>query len=892
MRHLRVLIRHLRSIFRSGSLDADTRAELARHYRLEIERHLEAGMTPEAAKRQARLDIGSIDEFTEASRTARGLGWWDALRGDVRYAFRQIRKRPGFSAAAILTLAIGVGATAAVFAVVDAVLLRPLPYPESDRLYSLFEVNSRGNVGRTRTTFLNFLDWRDQASSFDGMAAHIGTGFTLTGRGDPEFVLGQQVTTNLLDVLRVTPLLGRSFLSHEGKAGNHRVILLTYGLWNAHFGGDPSVVARPTIVNAEPYEIIGVLPPSFAYPDATYRLLTPFVTEGTLPGGPPRTRSARYLRVVGRLGAGVAETAARSELAVVGKRLADAYPESNQTVSIGMTRLRDDVTGDAGRNLVVVLVAVAFVLVIACVNVAGLSIARGHARAREFAVRTAIGASRGRLIRQLTTEGLVLFATGGALGLALAGWGVAALGATLPASLPRAHEIAIDARFFLFGSLLTLVAGVLSSALPALQIARRDLSGDLTSSRGAVSPHRRAQRTRGALIVAQVAAAVVLLAGAALALESYARVTAADKGFDATGTMTFGFVLRDTTFRTAGAMRAFMARANDALQAAPGVVFAGTTTHLPLADNNFENTFTVDGSPVADGQDPPLAGVRGVSGRFLPALGVRLLQGRDFEPADTATSQPVAIVTADFARRYVTNGQVVGARVKMGGADSDDPWRTIVGVIDPIRHTGLDREPRPEVWLPFDQMPEGLMTTWFRGVNVVVRTGVEPASAVPSLRAAMRNLDPDLPLVRVQSMSDLASASTAERRLETSLLAAFGSIALTLSAVGLFGVLAFYVSQHVQEFGVRLALGATPLGLLGFVMRRGLLLLAAGLLVGLPGAALMGRGMSTLLYEVHPFDPMAFGGAILMLAIVALAACALPARRAMKTDPLVALRND
>ena len=892
MRILRVLFIHVRSLFRSGSLNADVRAELQQHYDREIERLVSAGLPVAEARRRARLDIGSIDEVTEASRAARGLAWWDVLRADLRYAFRQIRKRPGFSAAAIFTLAIGVGATAAVFAVVDSVLLRPLPYPSSDRLYSLYEVNTRANVGRTRATPMNFMDWRAQAASFEGMAAHVGTGFTLTGRGDPEFTLGQAVTTNLLDVLQVKPLLGRNFQPHESVAGSHRVVLITYGLWMAHFGGERSVVNTITTINGEPWEIIGILPQGFAYPDDTYRLLVPFVTSGTLPGAPPVNRSARYLRVIGRLKATVTEDAARGEIGAISARLTAEYPDANGTVSIGMTKLIDDVVGGARTNLLVILVAVAFVLVMACVNVAGLSIARGQARGRELAIRTAIGASRSRLVRQLATEGLVLFGIGGAVGLAIAGWTVGALAATLPASLPRAREIAIDGRFLLSGGLLTLIAGLISSALPALQVARRGPVGDLSSSRGTVSASASAHRTRAALIVVQIAAAVMLLTGAALALRSFQRVNAVDKGFDTSDTMTFSFVMRDNRYPTAPAMSAFLSRAMDALQAAPGVAFAGSTTHLPLGDNNLENTFTVDGPPVADGANPPLGGVRGVAGNYVSAIGAHLVEGRDFRPSDTAASQAVVIVTMDFARQHITKTPIVGTRLKMGGADSDDPWRTIVGVISSIRHGGLDQEPRPEVWFPFEQLPEDLTTRWLRGVNVVTRTSIDPASTIPALRTAMRSVDPDIPLVRVQTMADLAISSTAERRLETSLLAAFASIALTLAAIGIFGVLAFYVSQHIQEFGVRLALGATPQGLLALVLRRGLILLAIGLGLGLPGAAAVGRGMSTLLFDIQPLDPLALGLAVFVLTIVTLAACVLPARRAMKTDPLVALRTD
>ncbi|MDQ3418876.1 MAG: ABC transporter permease [Acidobacteriota bacterium] len=892
MRVLRVIGYRLRSLLSGDRLDDEAREEIAAHLERQIAANRATGMSDDEARRAALLEVGQVPQLGEACRDARGLAWWDALRSDTRYAVRQMRKRPGFSAAAVVTLALGVGATAAVFAVVDTVLLRPLPYAAPDRLYALYEINTRGNVGRTRATALNFLDWQQQASSFSGMAAHVGTGFTLTGRGEPEFALGQLVTPGLLEVLGVQPMLGRGFQPNETEAGRNRVVILTHALWMRHFGGDPSVVGRPSSINGQPYLVIGVMPPSFTYPAETYQLMTPLVTKGNVSDGPPISRSARYLRVVARLRDGVREESARQELAVVGGRLSDTYADSNATVTIGMAGLAEDMTAGAQKNLVIVLVAVGFVLLIACVNVAGLTIARGSARGRELSVRAAIGASRGRLVRQLATEGLVLFIIGGAIGLTLAAWGVAALASELPASLPRAAEISVHWRFLAFGAALTLVSGLLFSVLPALSIARQGPASGLAGARGTVSGGRAVQRTRGILIAAQIAAAVVLLAGAALALRSFDRVRKADKGFETARTMTFGFVIGDRAFPRAADMKAFAGRTVEALEAAPAVEAAGLTTHLPLADNNLENTFTVDGSPVEAGQDPPIAGVRGVSGHYRTAIGARLLQGRDLLPSDTERAQPVVVVTADFANRYVRGASPLGVRVKMGGADSSDPWRTIVGVIADIRHGGLDQEARPEVWMPYAQLPDDLAATWLRGLNVAARTSMDPEAAMPALRAAMRALDAHMPLMNVRTLDELASESTAERRLETSLLAAFASIALVLAAVGLFAVLAFYVAQHMQEFGVRLALGATPQGLLGLVIRRGLVLLAMGIALGLPAALAMGRGMSTLLYGVEPADPVALGGAVALLSAVTLAACAVPARRAMKTDPLVALRND
>jgi len=558
-------------------------------------------------------------------------------------------------------------------------------------------------------------------------------------------------------------------------------------------------------------------------------------------------------------------------------------------VTIGMKSLRADIVGDARSNLLFVLAAVGFVLLMACVNVAGLSLARGQARRRELAVRTAIGASRTRLVRQLGTEGLVLFVMGGAVGLALAAWIVGAFSATLPRSIPRLHEIRIDGRFLAIASAVVVIAGLISSILPALQVTRRATAPHAPGSRGVVSPTRSSQRVRSVLLVTQIAVAIVLLAGASLALRSLGRVWRADTGFTPEHTMTFGFVMRDARYPTAATVRVFLDRVLGSLQAAPGVAAVGMTTHLPLSDNNLENAFTVNGA--ADGGEPPVAGLRFVLGDYVGAIGARLLEGRAFSASDSAVSEPVAIVTREFAKRYLP-GRAIGARIKMGGPDSLDSWRTVVGVIADIRHAALDQPARPEVWLPHAQSPDPLLTTWLRGMYAVVRTTADPASTIPALRATMLGADPELPLVDVRSMEQLAQSSTAERRLETSMLAAFASIALGLAGIGLFGVLAFHVSQHVQEFGVRLALGATPADLLAAVMRRAAIMLAIGLAIGVPGALLMGRAMSALLYDVAPTDPVALGGSAVIITAVALLASALPARRAMRTDPLTAIRTE
>jgi predicted permease len=849
-------------------------------------------MTPAEARRKALIAFGGPAQISELSREARGWRALETTAADVRYAWRQLIRRPGLAALAITTLALGIGATTLVLALADSALIRPLPFGDSDRLYSLYEVNRRGNIGRTRTAPLNLFDWQVQARSFDGMAAHIGTGFTFTGKGDAAFVLGQVVTPNLFRVLRVQPLLGRALRDEEAEAGHHLVAVLSYQLWMRRFGGDRSVINTSVTINGQPYLIAGVMPSEFQYPAANYELWVPLVTRGELPGAPPMSRGARYLRVVGRLAPGVAERTARSELDVIGATLAKTYPDDDADVTIGMTTLRQELVGDDARNsLVMLLVAVGIVWLVACVNVAGLTLARGSTRTREVAVRAAIGASRPRLVRQFLTENFLLYALAAIVGLVAARASLAAVTAALPATFPRVNAIAIDWRVAASASMAAVVTGLLFSLLPALATASRRITSDTLGTARVVSPAAGTLRVRGALIVAQIAAAIVLLGGASLALRSFVRLQHTDLGFDPRQTMTFRFVMPERRYPSGDSIRAFVAKATEGLTGLPMVSAAGLTTHLPLADNNFENAFTVDGSPNAESANPPIAGVRGVSGDYRAAIAARLLSGRDLGSADGPTTQPVAVVTESFAKRHVHRSDPIGVRIKMGGSDSSDPWRTIVGVIDDVHHVSVDQAPRPEVWLPFSQLPDDLLVRWLRGAGAAIRTRADPQAIVPELRAGMRMLDAAIPLVDVEPLEDLAHESVAERRVETWILGGFAAGTALLAAIGLFGVLAFYLSQHVQEFGIRLALGATPPQLMWLVARRGLILFAAGVVVGVPATILLGREMKSLLYETAPTDPAAILGAVALIALVTFLACAWPARRAMRIDPAVALRQ-
>ena len=805
---------------------------------------------------------------------------------DFRLAFRTLLRSPGFTATAALTLALGIGATSLMFGVVNAVLLRPLPYPDHERLMLVFNVNTNAPESNTiRATALDFEDYRSRARTFDALAGHIGTGFTFSGQGNPELVVGQMVTPDFFKVFGVAPLAGRTFAADEFSPGKENVVILSHRLWQRRFGAQLSVVGSTVSINSKPYLVAGVMPRDFEYPARRYELWSPLPSPRTA-GLPPLNRSAHYLQIVGRLKPGASPEQGNAEIEAIAGALASQFPDTNANMAARAVSLQAFTVRDVKTPLYMLLGAVALVVLIACANVTNLLLARATARHREVAIRQALGAARWRLVRQFLAETAVLYALGAAGALALASWGTAALVAVGPADIPRLADTAVDSRVLAVTVALSFAAALVFGLAPAIQGAAADPADALrTGGRGASSGGAR-QRFRIALVISEVALSVVLLIGAGLTLHSLVRLTGVDHGFDADGQLTFSVVLSPRRYPDAPAMTAAADRMLERLVTVPGVVQAGGTTHLPLSGQNMENGFSVEGyvPPAAD--DGPIAGMRGVTPEYFGALGARVKAGRTFTPADRAGSQPVAIVNEGFARRYWAGQDPIGRRVRENGSRN---WRTVVGVIADIKHSGPAQEARPEVSLPYSQLEPEFLTTWSRGIYFVVRGQVAPSALVPGVRKEFAAIDPDMSLNELQSMAALASEAVSEPRFRTLLLGTFAGLAIVLASIGVFGVLSYFVAQRTREIGIRVALGASSSDILRMVVGRGLALAAVGLIIGLAAAIPLMRSMQTLLFEVKPLDPLTIGLVVMGLAGVAGLASYLPARRALRIEPMTAL---
>jgi putative ABC transport system permease protein len=807
---------------------------------------------------------------------------------DLRYAFRTLFRSPAFTLTAALTLALGIGATTLMFSVVNAVLLRDLPFADPDRLVVLSSLNRQQDIRQIRASALDFADWRSQSTSFDAMAGHVGTGFTFSGDSNPELVTGQLVTADFFRVLGVAPLVGRTLAAGDFTAGRHHVIVLAHGIWQRRFGGDRTVIGRSTIVNGEPYTIVGVMPPGFSFPDTRYQLWSPLPTTA-IADLPPINRASHYLQVVARLGRDVPLDRARADLDRIAAALARQYPDDDADLGIRAEPLGAQRVAGVRTALLVLLGAVGFVVLIACANVTNLLLARATGRQREVAIRVALGAGRFRLARQFLVEAVVLYGLGAAGALALSAWGLEAVQALNPGNVPRLGEASLDARVLTVTVLISLGTAILFSLAPALHAARSDGGEALKAGGRSGAAGDARQRLRSMLVVAEVALSVVLLVGAALALRSFVKLTQVNPGFDVDDQVTFTVVMPKSQYADAARMIAFTRAIDDQLSAAPGIVHVGGTTHLPFSGQNLENGFRVDGYVVPSGGNPPVAGMRGVTGGYFAALGIPLKAGRAFTDADREGSMPVAIVNEAFARRYFGGQDPIGRRLVEFGGDS---WRTVVGVIGNVKHSGPDGEARPEVDLPYAQLDPGFMNTWSRGVAFVVRSTAPSAALVPIIRARMGAIAPSMPLTSVQPLSALAADVVSQPRFRTVLLGAFALLALVLAAVGVFGVLSYFVTQRAQEIGERMALGAQPTDVIRLVVGRGVGLSAAGIVLGLIAAVPLTRLMQQLLFEVTPTDAPSFAAVAAVLLAVAGTASYVPARRATRVDPMTALRQE
>lgn len=791
---------------------------------------------------------------------------------DLRYAARALRKNPGFAAIAILTLALGVGATTAIFSVVNAVILRPLPFTEPDRLVRILE----SNLERGRPTFAvshpNFLDWRSQARAFESLAATTNAGFTWTANGEAEVVPGLYVTATFLPTLKISPVLGRNFLDAEDRpGGNTRVVLLGDGFWRRAFGADPNVVGRTITLNSQPYTIIGVLPPSFRW-GVNNDMLAPLAPD------PARNRADHRLSVIGRVAAGSSIDQARTELETIAAQLGQQFPESNKGWGIVVDSFYDWLIPETTRrSLLVLLGAVALVLLIACVNVVNLLLARASGRQRELSIRAAMGASRRRVVRQLLFEASLIAIAAAAMGIAIAFASTRVLVALGPDSVPRLDELSLDARVFAFAILVALSMMLIFGSVPAIQAARQDPQDGLRADGRSATSGTGRRRTRAALTVGEVALSVALLIGAGLLMRSFARLQQVDPGFSVAGVMTARVNLPATAYPTAASRRAFYERFLGDLRGRAGIDAAAISSGPPLSGDFTGGDVRL---PTQTNEEARSSAWRLVGPGYFAALGIPV-RGREFTMQDAIGGPPVAIISAALAKQYFPNDDPIGRTLVMRSF-TDDP-HTIVGVVGDVRTFGLDED-------------AGFVfygsATQYAGWNPMSLVWRSPVRSAETVRASLRSIDPNVPIATIESMDTLIDRSMGPRRFNLYLLGAFAGVSLTLAAIGLFGVMAYLVAQRTREIGVRLALGATRGEVFRLILGRGIALAAIGAAAGVGAALWLTRVMETLLFSVSRTDPATFIAVPLALIAVAGLACYIPARRAMRVDPVVALRGE
>jgi putative ABC transport system permease protein len=880
--------RAFRLHLRGGTVEQDVDDEIAFHLEMRARELIEEdGLEPAAAREEALRRFGEMEAVRRrceeiGRQTVRGRRWTEVvaeLRQDAVFALRQLRKAPVFALIAVLTLALGVGATTAIFSLLHAVVLRPLPFPHPERIVQLWRTDHGEDRSLSAASFLGFRE----ARSFFHLAALWTASFNLTGDGPPERILGDRVSAGYFEVFGVKPELGRVFTAAEDRPGRDRVVVLSHRLWRERFAADPRVVGRSFRLNGIPYEVIGVLPASFELRAVDSRLWVPvaFTPEQASNFG------NCYLRVTGRLRPGVSLAAAEAEMAAIGKRLEPLDQPSRKGQGTRLEPFRDRLLGGYRKRLLILLGAVGCVLLIACVNVANLLLARGGARGREIAVRAALGAGRGRIVRQLLTESLILGLAGGAAGLGLAWAGVRFLKAISPAGVPRLATAGIDGPALSFALGLSLAASLLFGLVPALRIARPDLQSMLKEGGRAVSSPR--DRVRTGLLVAEVALALVLLVGAGLLIRSALRLQEVEVGFDPSGVLTAQLSLPFADYPgTDRAVRTVQDVVDHAARI-PGVTSAAAASILPLSrSNNTSSTLDVEGLDVPE-EGRLIGNTRQVTPGYFGTLRIPLLRGRDFTVRDRAGAPYVAIVNRKLARLAWGSEEVLGKRLAYTRDDKGPVWMEVVGLAGDIRQGDLADETRPELYLPLEQANSDLLGEHELSVALVVRAAGDPSAVAGEVRRAVLAADPRLPVFDLMTLEEIRASLSATTRFNMLLLTVLGLIGLLLAAVGIYGVIAYFVSQRTQEIGVRMALGATEGKVLSLVVWQAMRPVLLGLAVGLAGAAAAGRVITGLLFGVSATDPATFAGVILVLALAALLASWLPAKRAARVEPTRAL---
>jgi len=811
----------------------------------------------------------------------------ETLWQDIRFGARTLLKKPGFTFIVIVTLALGIGANTAIFSIVNAVLLRPLPYQDAERL-TLFRATEAEKESNP-FSYPDIVDLRERQQSFTELAAIRSGGWTLTGTGDAARIPGARVSAEFFPMLGVKPVVGRVFLPEEDRPGAPRVVMLHYNQWQKRFGGDPEIVGRQLTLNGYSHTVIGVLPPEFHFFPVEISIAEMY---GTLAfeGERLNQRESRFLAVIGKRKPGVSVQQAQADVSGVAARLAEQFPNSNAKRGIKLVDLHEQVIGNVRLALWVLLGSVLFVLMIACANAANLLLAQAAARQKEIAVRAALGASRWRVLRQLLTESLLLAGCGGTLGILLAHWTIKALASLNPKGVPRLTEINLDGRVLLFTGIVVLVTSVAFGLAPAWQAAKIDLSQTLKEG-GRTGAGISGARLRRGLVVAEIALAFVLLIGAGLLIHSFSRLMQVDLGFNPNNVLKLSVSLPPTVYKDDAQKNAFIERALERIKALPGVEAAASANVTPLTGYAANLPFDIENRPPALPGEQPNAEYRAVSADYFRALGMQAPRGRGFTEQDVKQSSQSGggvIINEALAERYWPGEDPLGKRIliaKSNPAQAGGQWREIIGVAGNVRQTGVETAPLPEMYEPTLRNAAGFY-------DIVVRSSVPPESLTRSVRAEFRELDPDLPLFTIRTLAETVQMNLARQRFAMQLLGAFAALALVLASIGIYGVLAYSVTQRTREIGVRMALGAQPRDVLLQILREAMQWVLAGGLCGLLLALALSRMLANLLFGVTATDPLTFAGVALLLIVVALLACVIPARRAARIDPMIALRQE
>ncbi|HVF69986.1 MAG TPA: ABC transporter permease [Chthoniobacterales bacterium] len=866
----------IRNLTRRRKVEEDLRDEMTSYVDLSTERKIREGLAQRDARRAALVELGGAEQIKELVRDGRTGHAIETRLQDIRYAFRTLRKAPVFSLTVAVVLALGIGSTALMFTIVNSVLLNGPPFPEADRLVMLWQ--DLPQEKRVSFSTREYTVWSQQSQLFENLAAMTGSGFTITDRGEPELAIGQFVTQSFFQTLRAAPALGRVFLDTEARTGQDRVVILSHSFWRDKFASRADVLGQSVTMNGKPYTVVGVMPENFDFPRREIKLWVPAALDGGIYQENP---DAHMLRVVGRLKPGVTPERLKAEIDVLGTRV---NPPDDDTVRrFYAVSLKEMISGDLRRPLLVLLGAVTFLLLIACANVANLMLARASSRQSEMAIRSAMGASRPRLIAQLLTEAALLTCIGGAFGIGIAAWGLDLLKHFAADNFPQLIHARLDGWALGFVLLVSAASGILFGLGPAFAASRTNLQDALKGATRS-SSSAGAERTRRALVFAEVAFACVLLVGCALMLRSFVALINADPGFRPQNLVVADTALMQDRYPESTQMVRFYHEALAAVRALPGVDSAGVVTHLPFGGNSWGNSYEVEGQPAAAGVQYN-AQIRPVSPGYLAALQIPLKQGRDFTEQDNEAGPLVTIVNEVFAQRFWPNESPLGKRIRYGR-----DWLSIVAVCGSIKHSGLDVAPDAEIYVPYPQVPAGAMTFVGRQLNFVVRSSA-PASVAPLLRGTVNRLDPNL-VVRINTMQSLIDDSVAQPRFRTWLIAVFSIFALTLACLGIYGVIAYLVTQRYKEIGIRMALGATRANILQLILGRTFKLAAFGIVAGIIAAFFLTRFLASMLFGITAHDPFTFVAVPLCLIAIALLAGYLPARRATNVDPVSSLRYE